>query len=152
MSTTATHCPYCALQCGMHLSSEQGAIAVHGNAKFPVNRGGLCVKGWTAAATLAHADRLREPLVRGSDGQLSPASWDAALNRVAEAFNRIQTRSGNDAVAVFGSGALARELGDQIRLLVGLKVLEDVPCADLPQVLDGILPYVGARTRGHARS
>jgi ferredoxin-nitrite reductase len=34
----------------------------------------------------------------------------------------------------------------------GLKVLEDVPCSDLPQVLDGILPYVGARTRGHVRS
>ena len=93
----------------MHLSSENGAIVVHGNARFPVNRGGLCVKGWTAAATLAHADRLREPLVRGANGQLGPASWDAALNRVADAFNRIQTRYGNDAVAVFGSGALTNE-------------------------------------------
>jgi assimilatory nitrate reductase catalytic subunit len=109
MSTTATHCPYCALQCGMHLSSEHGAIAVHGNARFPVNRGGLCVKGWTAAATLAHADRLREPLVRGADGHLGPASWDAALNRIAEAFVRIQARYGDDAVAVFGSGALTNE-------------------------------------------
>jgi hypothetical protein len=34
----------------------------------------------------------------------------------------------------------------------GLKVLEDVPCSDLPRVLEGILPYVGSRTRGHARS
>jgi ferredoxin-nitrite reductase len=34
----------------------------------------------------------------------------------------------------------------------GVKVLEDVPCSDLPRVLEGILPYVGARTRGHARS
>ena len=107
--STATHCPYCALQCGMHLSSENGAVVVHGNTRFPVNRGGLCVKGWTAAATLAHADRLLEPLVRGANGQLGPASWDAALNRVADAFNRIQARYGNDAVAVFGSGALTNE-------------------------------------------
>ena len=34
----------------------------------------------------------------------------------------------------------------------GVKVLEDVPCSDLPRVLEGILPYVGLRTRGHARS
>jgi anaerobic selenocysteine-containing dehydrogenase len=116
MSTTATHCPYCALQCGMHLTSENGAVVVHGNARFPVNRGGLCVKGWTAAATLAHADRLREPLVRGANGQLGPASWDAALNRVADAFHRIQTRYGNDAVAIFGSGAQFGGAGSVMRL------------------------------------
>jgi NAD(P)H-nitrite reductase large subunit len=34
----------------------------------------------------------------------------------------------------------------------GLKVLEDVPCSDLPQVLEGIIPYVGVRTRGHGRA
>jgi len=67
----ATHCPYCALQCGMHLSQERGATLVQANARFPVNRGGLCVKGWNAAATLAHGDRLREPLVRGTDGRLA---------------------------------------------------------------------------------
>src|SRR5262245_49142878 len=108
-TTTATHCPYCALQCGMHLSSEHGATVVHGNARFPVNGGGLCVKGWTAAATLAHPERLREPLLRDASGSLRPASWDEALSRVAEAFNRIQTRHGTDAVGVFGSGALTNE-------------------------------------------
>ena len=51
-----------------------------------------------------------------------------------------------DAVDVFVGG----RMGPNPK--AGLKVLEDVPCADLPQVLEGILPYVGARTRGHARS
>ena len=51
-----------------------------------------------------------------------------------------------DAVDVFVGG----RMGPNPK--AGLKVLEDVPCSDLPQVLDGILPYVGARTRGHARS
>ena len=31
---------------------------------FPVNKGALCIKGFTAHETLAHADRLRTPLVR----------------------------------------------------------------------------------------
>jgi NAD(P)H-nitrite reductase large subunit len=51
-----------------------------------------------------------------------------------------------DAVDVFVGG----RMGPNPK--AGLKVLEDVPCSDLPQVLEGILPYVGARTRGHVRS
>jgi assimilatory nitrate reductase catalytic subunit len=107
----------------MHLTSERGIATVHGNARFPVNRGGLCVKGWTAAATLAHDDRLRQPLVRGEDGRLLPATWDAALSRAAEAFNRLQARYGRDAVAVYGSGALTNEkaylLGKFARVALG---------------------------------
>jgi assimilatory nitrate reductase catalytic subunit len=38
--TTATHCPYCALQCGMHIAGDREAPEVLGNAKFPVNKGG----------------------------------------------------------------------------------------------------------------
>jgi assimilatory nitrate reductase catalytic subunit len=93
----------------MHLSIADGSIAVHGNARFPVNRGGLCIKGWTASATLAHPDRLREPLLRGADGRLAPTDWSTALARVADAFAGIQRRGGADAVAVFGSGALTNE-------------------------------------------
>ncbi len=52
-----------------------------------------------------------------------------------------------DAVDVFVGG----RMGPNPK--AGLKVLEDVPCADLPDVLEGIIPYVGgSRTRGHARS
>ena len=73
------------------LSSENGAVVVHANAKFPVNRGGLCVKGWTAAATLAHADRLREPLVRGTNGRSGRRAGTRRSSASPSAFNRIQT-------------------------------------------------------------
>lgn len=76
-SSVATHCPYCALQCGMHLTRHQlqaSHVEVMGNARFPVNEGGLCVKGWSAAATLDHPDRLRSPLVRNASGQLEPTT------------------------------------------------------------------------------
>ena len=69
IDSVATHCPYCALQCGMHLTAPRGGapLTVSGNAAFPVTAGGLCVKGWSAAATLAHPDRLLTPLVRDAD-------------------------------------------------------------------------------------
>ena len=109
MTATLTHCPYCALQCGMLLEGAFEEARVTGNAAFPVNKGGLCVKGWTATATLAHPDRLLSPLARGADGKLAPVSWDEAVARVAEAFQRVQARHGRDAVGVFGSGALTNE-------------------------------------------
>lgn len=44
-----THCPYCSLQCGMSLHDADGLLRI-GIRDFPANRGGLCQKGWTAAA------------------------------------------------------------------------------------------------------
>ncbi len=109
MKTVATHCPFCALQCGMHLSGAPDSVVVHANTQFPVNKGGLCIKGWTAGATLAHPDRLQEPLVRGKGSGLVPASWDAALSVVAERLTRVQAQYGRDAVGVLGGGSLTNE-------------------------------------------
>jgi assimilatory nitrate reductase catalytic subunit len=99
---TSTHCPYCALQCGMILSGQQASPVVAGNERFPVNKGGLCVKGWTGGETLAHADRLLTPLVRNGRGRLVRATWNEALDLVASRIREIQARHGANAVGVFG--------------------------------------------------
>jgi assimilatory nitrate reductase catalytic subunit len=106
---TATHCPYCAFQCGIRLSAADGVFSVAGDPAFPVNKGALCIKGFTASETLAHPDRLLTPLVRGTDGTLEPASWDDALDRVAAGLRRVQELHGVDAVGVFGGGSLTNE-------------------------------------------
>ncbi|MGC4901020.1 molybdopterin oxidoreductase family protein [Micromonospora echinospora] len=105
----ATHCPYCALQCGMVLSATGDGVEV-GARDFPTNRGGLCQKGWTAADLLDHPDRLTTPLLRDRPGgELRPATWDEALDRVAAGVQDVQHRHGPDAVAVFGGGGLTNE-------------------------------------------
>ncbi|WCN80833.1 molybdopterin oxidoreductase family protein [Micromonospora sp. LH3U1] len=105
----ATHCPYCALQCGMVLREDDTGVSVHAR-QFPTNRGGLCQKGWTAADLLDHPERLTTPLVRDpASGELRPASWDAALDRVVAGIRAIQDDAGRDAVAVFGGGGLTNE-------------------------------------------
>ena len=74
-----THCPYCALQCGMRLVPELDRLTVAAR-DFPTNKGGLCRKGWTAAELLYAPDRLTTPLMRERKGApLRPASWDEAL-------------------------------------------------------------------------
>jgi assimilatory nitrate reductase catalytic subunit len=106
---TRTHCPYCALQCGMTISGTREAPVIAGDADFHVTRGEMCVKGWSAGATLAHAERLRAPLVRDASGALVPATWDEALDRIAQGVSDAQARGGREAVGVFGSGALTNE-------------------------------------------
>ena len=106
---TATHCPYCAFQCGIRLGAADGVLAVSGDAGFPVNKGALCIKGFTSADTLDHPDRLRTPLIRSTSGTLEPASWDAALDRIADGIRAVQDTHGRDAVGVFGGGSLTNE-------------------------------------------
>jgi assimilatory nitrate reductase catalytic subunit len=115
-----THCPYCAYQCGMVVG--EGAFEVSGDPYFPVNNGQVCIKGWTSTTLLRHPERLTTPLVRVR-GELLPASWDAALDNVADAIRETKDRHGADAVGFFGSGALTNEaaylLGKFARVAVG---------------------------------
>lgn len=113
----ATHCPYCALQCGMSLSGT--AVAPR---EFPTNGGGLCQKGWTSGSLLTTPARLTTPLVR-VDGELVPATWDDALDLVARRIAEVQAEHGRDGVALFGGGGLTNEksylLGKFARVALG---------------------------------
>ncbi|MEV0086418.1 molybdopterin oxidoreductase family protein [Saccharopolyspora sp. NPDC050642] len=124
--TVATHCPYCALQCGTRLTRERRGVSVRPT-DFPVNRGGLCQKGWTAPALLDVPDRLRNPLVRRG-GELVPVDWDTALGTVAAGIDRVRREHGPDAVGVFGGGGLTNEkaylLGKFARLALGTSQID----------------------------
>ncbi len=119
-----THCPYCALQCGMTLvpdASGQFSVAAR---DFPTNRGGLCRKGWTATALLNSTERLTAPLIRDrKGGAFREASWDEALDLVASRLLAVRARHGADAVGVFGGGGLTNEkaylLGKFARVALG---------------------------------
>ena len=110
-SAVETHCPYCALQCGMALVANGGATTAEPR-DFPTNRGGLCRKGWTSTALLGHPERLTAPLVRAPGGRLRPATWDDALDRVADGFRTAQERHGPAAAGLFGGGGLTNEKAD----------------------------------------
>ena len=115
-SGTATHCPYCALQCAMTLDPAPGErvpVRVTGR-DFPTNRGGLCKKGWTSAELLAIPDRLTTPLVRGEDGELQETSWETALDTLAARLRELRSEHGPDAVGVFGGGGLTNEKAYQL--------------------------------------
>ena len=119
-----THCPYCAYQCGMIIGdgASDAPASVQGDPYFPVNNGQLCIKGWTSTTLLRHPDRLTTPLIR-AHGELLSATWDDALDCVAEGMRSTRAKYGPDANGVFGSGALTNEkaylLGKFARVALG---------------------------------
>ncbi|MFF4396693.1 molybdopterin oxidoreductase family protein [Streptomyces sp. NPDC001480] len=127
-TSTPTHCPYCALQCGMNVTpAPGGGVEVTERPDFPVNRGALCGKGRTAAALLSPGVRLTSPLVR-SGSELVPASWEEALDRVAAGLASARTAYGPDACGVFGGGGLTNEkayaLGKFARVVLGTSQID----------------------------
>jgi assimilatory nitrate reductase catalytic subunit len=115
-----TTCGYCSVGCGMRIGVRDGrAVAVEGDPDHPVNRGRLCPKGLSEHQTLAAAGRLTVPLLDGR-----PATWDAALDRMAGGFRDLVDRHGPEAVAVLSTGQLVTEefyaLGKLVRLGMGL--------------------------------
>ncbi|MGK3205561.1 molybdopterin oxidoreductase family protein [Amycolatopsis sp. MEPSY49] len=122
MPQVDTHCPYCALQCGMSLDGSRVTPR-----DFPVNAGGLCQKGWTSGSLLTSPKRLTTPMIR-VDGALEPVSWDFALDFVARKVAALQADHGPDAVAIFGGGGLTNEkaylLGKFARVALGTSQID----------------------------
>ena len=125
---TATHCPYCALQCGMIVAADEADgvvrnVSITPRRDIPANAGGLCQKGWTAGELLTNGERLTTPLVDGR-----PATWEEALDHAASRIAAIRAEHGPDAVAVFGGGGLTNEkaylLGKFARVAVGTSQID----------------------------
>lgn len=97
-------CPYCGVGCGVVVTSAANEIKVSGDLHHPANFGRLCSKGAALGETLDHEGRLLYPLVAGQR-----ASWDVALEHVANGFKKIIAEHGPDAVAFYVSGQLLTE-------------------------------------------
>ncbi|MCP3986821.1 MAG: molybdopterin-dependent oxidoreductase, partial [bacterium] len=82
-----TICGYCGVGCGLALGVRGNqVVSARGVPESPVNAGSLCVKGRFGHRFINHPDRLTTPLVK-RDGNFVEASWDEALDLVAERFS-----------------------------------------------------------------
>lgn len=113
-------CNFCGVGCqlDLHVSEEQ----VRGSAPkkrvtrvtspepgTTLNDGNLCVKGRFSYEFIHHEERLTEPLIRGEDGQLHPATWAEAIARVADGLQRVKQRHGADALGFVSSSRCTGE-------------------------------------------
>jgi len=80
-----TICPYCGVGCQLKLEvKDERIVASIPDPDGAVNHGQACVKGrFGIAEFVHHPERLTSPLIR-KNGELKEASWDEALELVAE--------------------------------------------------------------------
>src|SRR5690349_12531122 len=121
-------CVLCSNGCGMDIGVFEGRIVgVRGRAVDRANHGRLGPKGLFGWQANNAADRLTQPLVRRS-GKLEPASWDEALDLVAERSRQILNTHGPLAMGFYNSGQLFLEdyytLGVLVRAGIGTPHLD----------------------------
>ncbi|MGE5230073.1 MAG: molybdopterin-dependent oxidoreductase [Deltaproteobacteria bacterium] len=84
-----TTCPHCGMGCQTVVHLKDGEVVkVTGAGDVPPNRGRLCKRGRFAVLEPDERARLEDPLIR-RNGVLVKASWDEALDLVAEKLGRV---------------------------------------------------------------
>ncbi len=102
-------CTYCGVGCGIKLGVRGNRVVrVDGNRDNDVNRGDLCVKGRFGFDFIDHPDRLTRPLLK-KNGQFEEASWDEALDFIAEKIRAIKEEHGVNALGAISSARCTTE-------------------------------------------
>ncbi len=107
--SVTTTCGYCGVGCRLEAHARDDRIATIAPAlDGPANEGHTCLKGRFAHRFTRSPDRLRTPLIR-EEGELRPASWEEALDRIAAELGRIKSAHGPDAIAGLASSRATNE-------------------------------------------
>ncbi|MDH4183191.1 MAG: formate dehydrogenase subunit alpha [Nitrospinota bacterium] len=109
--TAKTICTYCGTGCGLIVHVKDGRIlGVEGDPENRVSHGDLCVKGRFAFDFVQHKDRLTTPMIRRKKGgRLVKASWEEALDLVADRLLAIKQAHGPGAIAGVSSSRCSNE-------------------------------------------
>ena len=111
-----TTCPHCATGCQMDLIVKNGKIVDVEGADGPSNHGLLCVKGRSASFDFVDSpERIRYPLIKNKEtGEFERATWEEALDLVADRFLAIRNSYGGEALAGF---ACSRSTNEDVYML-----------------------------------
>ncbi len=98
-----TVCSYCSNGCELLVHAYSGRVVrVQSEQGRGLSQGNLCVRGRFGQGYAGAPDRLTQPLVRDAAGELQPATWEEALDRIAEGAAAAQQQEGSFA-AVCGT-------------------------------------------------
>ncbi len=103
-----TTCSYCGVGCQLELLVDRGEVIGVEPVEAGPNEGFLCVKGRFGFNFINHPDRLKTPLIK-RDGKFVEASWDEALDLVAQRLGSIRDESGPDSLAALSSARCTNE-------------------------------------------
>ncbi len=117
-----TVCSYCGVGCNLEVAVKNDEVLSIRAPQDAINSGHTCLKGRYAFKFYNHPDRLTSPLIR-KNGELTPCSWDEALDFIKGKFETIRGEHGSDAIAGISSARCSNEenfmFQKMIRQLVG---------------------------------
>jgi len=104
-----TTCGYCGVGCQIELHVKDNRVMkVTGVNDIAPNNGSLCVKGRFGYHFIGSSERLTTPLIK-KNGEFKAASWDEALDLVAEKLTDIKSAHGPDSIGVLTSARVTNE-------------------------------------------
>ena len=106
---TKTVCTYCGVGCSFEIwTRDRHILKVQPVADAPANGISTCIKGKFGWDFVNSPKRLTTPLIR-EDGRFRPASWDEALEHVAQGLRAVASQHGGDAIGFIGSSKASNE-------------------------------------------
>lgn len=94
-------CNLCEAICGLEFRvAGDEIVSIRGDHDDPLSRGHICPKAVALKDVHQDPDRLRQPLIR-DNGVFREASWDEALDLVADRLSAIHAKHGADAIASY---------------------------------------------------
>ncbi len=102
-------CRFCGTGCGVRLAVQGGRlVGLRGDPEHPTTKGLVCAKALFLPKIVYAQDRLKQPMIR-RNGELQRATWEEALELVADRFAGAIREHGPDSVAYYGSGQCLSE-------------------------------------------
>ncbi|MBN9614577.1 MAG: NADH-quinone oxidoreductase [Acidobacteriales bacterium 59-55] len=111
VSTICTHCgDGCKTTLGVRSTSDGSEIVRGDNRdKSGINGDFLCNKGRYSFDFANSDDRITHPLVRQSNGELKPVSWEEAFDHIGKRFRELRDTRGGRSMGVIGGNRLTNE-------------------------------------------
>lgn len=95
-------CNMCVNRCSIQCRVRDGVLdKIYGDPRNPKSRGNTCAKGQAGIMTLYDPDRIKHPLIRAGargEGKWRRASWDEALDYVADNMVKIIDKHGPESL------------------------------------------------------
>ncbi|MGD0803075.1 MAG: molybdopterin-dependent oxidoreductase [Candidatus Bathyarchaeia archaeon] len=115
MKIVKTACDICGhADCSLKITVDSGRIIeVEGDKDDPRTRGDLCPQGLHIGDITQSEERLKKPLIKNSNDEWRPASWDEALSLAAKNLLSLKEKYGAKSIAI-GSG-YSREHIQEVR-------------------------------------
>jgi NADH-quinone oxidoreductase subunit G len=114
MNHVATICTHCGDGCKTTLgvrSTSDGSKIVRGDNrdKSGMNGDFLCNKGRYAFDFANSAERITQPLLRETNGEMKQVSWEEALTHIGSKFAELRDTRGGKTIGVIGGNRLTNE-------------------------------------------